>query len=75
MIVMMEKNPKARTDTAENARANRFLAFNCLTVEITLSIATINNNIPRNMCMFFVSSSLIPCSLIAIGIAFVLLYT
>lgn len=53
---MTEKNPKVRTDTAEKARASKFLAFNCLTVETTLSIATINSMIPRNMCMFFVSS-------------------
>lgn len=52
----MEKNPKVRTDTAEKARASRFLVFNCFTVEITLRIATKSSTMPRNMCMFFVSS-------------------
>lgn len=57
---MTEKNPKVRTDNAEKAIANRFLAFNCFTVETKLSIATINNTIPKNMCMYM-SSFIIPC--------------
>lgn len=49
VIVIIEKNPNASTETAEKPNANRFLILSWRTKDIADNNVTTNNNIPSTI--------------------------
>lgn len=72
VIVIIEKNPNASADIAENPNANTFLSLIWRTNDTTDSNVTTKSKIASTI---FISTSLFPILIVfvAIGITFVLL--
>lgn len=59
IMVLIEKNPNAKTVSAEKIRAKTLRYFSCLTKETTATIATTKKIIPKTICSDIVTINLL----------------